>query len=150
MVGKYLLQTLLGNSGFLTQPQGIDMSQINKDELKRLFPKASHDFFKSNEAANDPARDNRPVAKLERCVIDEPLAAPQVKEADSKGFIVRVTSVRQRLLDEDNLCEKYHVDGCRYSSLISSDAPGKTKILVGQRKVQKGEQEKTIIEITYI
>ena len=78
---------------------------------------------------------------------DESLASDEVQKADTKRVSVRVTSVRKRLLDEDNLCEKYHVDCCRYAGLLSGDEPGKTSIKATQRKAGKGEKEHTIIEI---
>lgn len=61
--------------------------------------------------------------------------------------LVRVVSVRKRLLDEDNLCPKYVIDCCRYAGLIPDDAPEKVRIQVGQRKPEKGEEEHTMIEI---
>lgn len=73
--------------------------------------------------------------------------AQRPKAEDSKRFLVRVTSVRGRLIDEDNLCEKYIVDCCRYAGLLPGDSPAETKIEVCQRKVSKGEEEHTLIEI---
>jgi hypothetical protein len=75
-----------------------------------------------------------------------PRTAP-VKAKNTERILVRVTSVRNRLLDEDNLCEKYVVDCCRYAGLIPSDAPDKTKIEVTQRKCEAGETEHVLIEI---
>ncbi len=60
---------------------------------------------------------------------------------------MRVTSHRLRLLDEDNLCEKFVVDCCRYAGLIPTDSPDKAKIEVGQVKVGIKAAEKTVIEI---
>lgn len=69
------------------------------------------------------------------------------KRRDTRRFLVRVTSVRRRLIDEDNLCEKYAVDCCRYAGLLPGDGPGQTKIEVIQRKASKEEEECTVIEI---
>ena len=91
-----------------------------------------------------------PNAELERAFGDAPVGASKAQEGDTRLFLIRVKSIRKRLLDEDNLSEKYHVDCCRYSGLISSDAPEKTKIEVSQRKAQKGEEEHTEIEIVYL
>ena len=74
-------------------------------------------------------------------------AARQVQRPNRRRFLVRVTSVRKRLLDEDNLCEKYHVDLCRYAGVLLGDEAGTTKIETGQRKAEKGETERTVIEI---
>ncbi len=92
----------------------------------------------------------RKASVVERNDEHEPLAKGQVQEAATARVFVRVTSVRKRLLDEDNLCEKFHVDCCRYAGLLLSDAPGKTSIKTTQRQAGKGEKEHIIIEITDI
>jgi hypothetical protein len=96
------------------------------NELKRYFPNAGQAFLALNT-------DN--------------LATGQVQERSSQRFLVRVTSIRKRLLDEDNLCEKYHVDLCRYAGMLPGDEAGTTKIETTQRKALKAEEEQTIIEI---
>ncbi len=88
------------------------------------------------------------AAKLERNSGDGPLAKSEAEKGNSERVLVRITSVRKRLIDEDNLAEKYHVDCCRYAGLIYADSPDQTKIEVCQRKAAKGEAEHTIIEIT--
>ena len=90
----------------------------------------------------------RPAPIVECGVSDESLAADEVQERDPKRVFVRITSVRKRLLDEDNLCEKYHVDCCRYAGLLHGDEPGKTSIKATQRKAGKKEGEFVVIEIT--
>jgi len=89
-----------------------------------------------------------PSPQLERPVRDDALAAPQVEGPDTAQFLVRVTSFRRRLLDEDNLAVKFHVDCCRYAGLIPSDAPSQTHIEVRQEKVKGKDDERTEIEIT--
>jgi hypothetical protein len=91
----------------------------------------------------------RQAPKLERAAGHAALGPPQAEAGDTSRVLVRITSVRKRLLDEDNLAEKYHVDCCRYAGLLHSDEPGETKIEVSQRKAEKGEAEETIIEIMY-
>lgn len=93
------------------------------------------------------AHDTGPPAELERHPRDESLGQDEVQEGTGKRILVRVTSVRKRLLDEDNLCEKYHIDLCRYAGILPSDAPGETKIETTQRKAGKEEQEHTLIEV---
>jgi hypothetical protein len=88
------------------------------------------------------------AAKLERNLGNGPLAKSEAEKGNPERVLVRVTSVRKRLIDEDNLAEKYHVDCCRYAGLIHGDEPSKTKIEVCQRKAAKGEAEHTIIAIT--
>ena len=88
------------------------------------------------------------AAKLERNLGNGPLAKGEAEKGNPERVLIRVTSVRKRLIDEDNLAEKYHVDCCRYAGLIHGDEPSKTKIEVCQRKAEKDEAEHTIIEIT--
>lgn len=127
---------------------------MNVETIRRLFPNASRSLIAAN--AGDPElpleiegrREVAPVrAKLERSAGHGALGEGQAQEGDSGRFLVRVTSVRRRLIDEDNLCEKYVVDCCRYSGLLPNDGPGTTKIEVGQRKAGKEEAEHTIVEI---
>jgi len=84
---------------------------------------------------------------MERHAVAQPLAADEVQEGTGGRVLVRFTSVRKRLLDEDNLCAKFHCDLLRYAGLISGDEPGKTSIKTTQRKAGKGEAEHTAIEI---
>ncbi len=88
------------------------------------------------------------AAELERNIGNGPLAKGEAEKGNPERVLVRVTSVRKRLIDEDNLAEKYYVDCCRYAGLIYADSPDQTKIEVCQRKAAKGEAEHTIIEIT--
>ena len=85
----------------------------------------------------------------ERTAGDAALGAAQAQGGTRERILVRIESVRKRLLDEDNLVSKYHTDLCRYSGLIPSDAPGVCKIETSQRKAEKGEEERTEITITY-
>lgn len=85
--------------------------------------------------------------KLERNLGDATLVKAHPQKPVSQRFLVRIKSVRKRLLDEDNLCCKYVVDLCRYSGILPSDAPGTTKIEVCQEKADKGAPEEIKIEI---
>lgn len=85
--------------------------------------------------------------KLERRDHAGALGPRQKKEGDSRCFLVRVTSFRRRLIDTDNLCEKFVVDCCRYAGLIPDDRPGQTEIEVRQQKVGKEDIERTEVEI---
>lgn len=89
-----------------------------------------------------------PAPVLEPDSGHEPLATGQVQKADPGMFLVRITSVRKRLLDEDNLCEKFHIDCLRYAGLLPDDDPAETRIQTTQRKTRKGEAEHTEITIT--
>jgi len=89
----------------------------------------------------------RPVAILECDPGSGSLAASQAQERHTGKFLVRVTSRRRRLIDEDNLCEKFHVDCCRYTGVIPGDSPECAHIEVSQEKVSNKEQEETLIQI---
>lgn len=87
------------------------------------------------------------VAVVESVVGNKPLGQDEIQKTGESRFLVRVISVRKRLLDEDNLAEKFLVDCCRNAGLIPDDAPEFCKIEVAQRKVQDNEPEHVIIEI---
>jgi hypothetical protein len=108
--------------------------------------KGSTSFRRLNAAVLSPRCAGSP-AVVESNPGDAPLATEEVQRPTRQRFLVRVTSVRKRLLDADNLCEKYHVDLCRYAGVIPDDSPDKVEIQVSQRKANKGEEEATIIEI---
>jgi hypothetical protein len=80
---------------------------------------------------------------------NEPLAQAQAEEGDTSRCLVRVTSYRSRLLDEDNLVAKYHIDALRYAGVLASDAPQHTHIECRQVKVHKGQTEGTLIEVIH-
>lgn len=85
--------------------------------------------------------------KLERTARNATLGAREAQESHPIRYVVRVISVRIRLLDDDNLAEKYAVDFLRYCGAIPSDAPGKCKVETTQRKVEEGEQEHTEVRV---
>lgn len=118
---------------------------LTLEQFLQLFPNSTPATLRANgfESA-------RPVAVAERTVRYEPVAAPSVKEKDSGRFFVRLTSVRNQLLDEDNLCPKFHVDLLRYAGIIPSDAPDRTGIRTTQRKCREGEEEHVEIAIDLI
>ena len=99
--------------------------------------------------ANHNPNDTGKAAILERTAGNAALVETQVQSGTGDRILVRIESIRKRLLDEDNLVSKYHTDLCRYSGLIPSDAPGVCKIETTQRKAEKGEEERTEITITY-
>lgn len=98
---------------------------------------------KANLVVEDPGQ----VADVERRAWNAALVSTQAQVAHSGRFLVRVISHRRNLLDEDNLCEKYHIDGLRYSGLLPSDDPGRTHIEVSQQKAEPGAEEEVEIEI---
>ena len=113
--------------------------------LKERFPRASQAFLRLN--ADVLPDDSGQAPKLERDSGDGALGAVQVQKRTGEHFLVRVTSIRKRLLDYDNLCEKYHVDLLRYAGIILGDCPAETQIEVRQEKAEKGEPEEVRIEV---
>ncbi|MES2367041.1 MAG: hypothetical protein V4563_14290 [Pseudomonadota bacterium] len=93
-------------------------------------------------------RDPGPTPELEPSPCHGTLGEIQVQARLGQRVLVRVTAFRRRLLDEDNLCEKFHCDLLRYAGLIFDDCPGETKIEVAQQKVGSKEREFVRIEIT--
>lgn len=77
-----------------------------------------------------------------------PLATGKTEAQDSGRVHIRFVSVRKRLLDPDNLSCKWTLDALRYAGIIQGDEPDKITLETTQRKAEKGEEEKTIIEIT--
>lgn len=106
----------------------------------------NHRAYRKNARHPDSGK----ASKLERLDGDDPLATAQAEKANPGRVRIRVTSVRSRLLDFDNLAEKYHVDCCRYAGLIPGDSPEEIDDEpTTQRKRRKGEEEHTEITITY-
>lgn len=95
-------------------------------------------------------RGEAPGPKPERAVRGEAVVAPAGEAAYAGRVIVGIKSYRRRLLDEDNLCPKYFVDGLRYAGIIRGDAPGQVSIRTTQEKVKTKEEERTEITITPI
>lgn len=104
--------------------------------------------FPESRVTQDIRSENtRKTTSVECNLGNAPLEKVQVQTGSSGRVLIRVTSVRKRLADEDGLCEKYHVDCLRYAGVIQNDDPGKAKIETSQRKAEKGEEEFTRIEV---
>lgn len=116
--------------------------------LKTLFPNASESFLHLH-GLSGTSNYKTPAPKLERTIGNGALAKAKAKKPDTGRVLVCVVSYRRRLLDEDNLAEKYFVDCCRYAGLIFGDGPQQTKIEVSQVKVGRKEEERTQLTITY-
>ena len=99
--------------------------------------------------ANHNPNDTGKAPITQRTAGNAALVEAQAQSGTCDRILIRIESIRKRLLDEDNLVSKYHTDLCRYAGLIPSDAPGVCKIETTQRKAAKGEEERTEITITY-
>lgn len=124
---------------------------MTPDELRLRYPNASPDFVRINSDTSGRTgfsdRDPRKAPQLERTAGNGAMEALPVQTPTGGHFLVRVTSYRRRLLDEDNLAEKFHVDLCRYAGALPSDAAGKAKIQTSQKKVGAKEREFVHLEI---
>ena len=112
--------------------RGFDSNWLKQHELRTKHRQA--------EAA-------RATPIVERRADAKSVAPPRLQEANTERVIVRVLTVRKRLLDEDNLCEKFLVDAMRYCGFLADDRASTTKIEVSQRKCEAGEEEHVVIEI---
>ena len=126
--------------------------KMNREQLAARFPNASPDFLARNAEAEGGKTDIQPdrsgkVAELERHPGHGAVGKVCLQKGDRGKFLVVIKSFRKRLLDVDNLAEKFHVDLCRYAGILPSDAPGTAEIKVCQEKVGKGEEERVTIEI---
>lgn len=89
------------------------------------------------------------VAKPQPPLWDEPLPENAGEKVHSGRMLVSIESIRSKLLDTDNLYggAKFFVDFLRYCGAIREDTEEQIELRVAQRKTQKGESEKTIIEV---
>lgn len=117
------------------------MVAVDAKDLKRLFPNISESVVALSVG------DTGTAPKLERPTLDAALGPSQAQERHSGRFHIRITSVRTRLLDPDNLAEKYHLDCLRYAGIIPADTPEQISLETTQRRKAKGEDEKVIIEV---
>jgi len=135
-----------------------DTNHMNPDEIRKHFPNASRSLFAANSdnpqlplvQERQGKEAGNPIAvrpKLERHAFDAALGEAEAKIRNTGRFLVRVTSIRRRLIDEDNLCAKAVIDCCRNAGLIPDDSPDKTSIEIRQRKAGKEEAETTLVEI---
>ncbi len=115
--------------------------KLTRDELKRLLPEASDALLDAN--AQDPGE----ITELECDNEASPRAAPQRTYKMEGKFLVRITSFRKRLLDEDNLCGKFYCDMLRYCGAIPGDAPQQTSIETRQSKIGSKENEEILVEV---
>ncbi len=124
---------------------------MNATELKLRLPNASPTFIRLNATdagqADIPHSDTGPSPKLERHTGNGTVGEVSVQKGNRGRFLVRVTAYRTRLLDDDNVCEKFHVDLCRYAGIIPGDSRATTRIEGRCEKTEPGAAEEVVIEI---
>lgn len=98
-----------------------------------------------NRISNDRGARTAPI--VEPTPVDDALGEAPLQKTNESRFRVCLCSVRKRLLDEDNLAEKFIVDQLRYAALIPDDCPETCQIDVSQRLCHAGEPEHVTITI---
>ena len=95
------------------------------------------------------ARSKPSPPKPQPPVWDEPLPKDEGEKVYSGRMFVSIESIRSKLLDTDNLYggAKFFIDFLRYCGAIREDTEEQIDLRVTQRKTQKGEKEKTVIEV---
>jgi len=116
--------------------------------MKFSTPKAFEAFLAANPHLRVAPDRGQQGTKLERPAGNGALAEAKGETRNPAKFLVRIISYRRRLLDEDNLAEKYHVDSLRYASLLPDDSPLLVSIKPEQVKVKTEEEERTEIFLT--
>jgi len=66
---------------------------------------------------NDSRGNKDSRAESKQALRIEPLAAEEAQGGDIQRSVVSITSYRNRLLDPDNLCVKYHIDAIRLAKI---------------------------------
>lgn len=137
----------------MSRPTLTDLLAQASPAVRKLNP----ELFNGNTPATPPLPglglphadlSPSPHAKLERRPRPRALAKSKAQKGDSRRFFVRVISYRVRLLDEDNLCEKYGVDCLRYSGILPGDSAAEARIVTSQEKVSSKDEERTTYEIS--
>jgi len=123
------------------------MSPIEMTDAMRRCMHRETTLRKPN--ANHNPNDTRTPAKLEQDTWHGSLAKKPIETHTTSRVHIRFESVRKRLLDPDNICEKWTLDCLRYIGVIRGDEPDKITLETTQRRASKGEEEHTEITITY-
>jgi hypothetical protein len=120
-------------------------AKYQEQAVKYLHPSDYAQFLahSHNPCAPSPASRAKPKSAVQH----ESLGAEQGEKGNAVRYVVRVVSRRRRLLDEDNLCPKYFIDGLRYAGLLPADTPEVCHIETRQIKVSGKENEATEITI---
>jgi hypothetical protein len=102
--------------------------------------------------ADYDAYENRRLAKgaePKRPVRHEPVATTPREDTHPGRIRVRITCLRRRLIDPDNLCPKYFIDCLRFAGIIPNDRAQDIILEVEQFKVSTPkDRECTEITIT--
>lgn len=124
------------------------MPRLSKDDLTKLpisdaTRRLNPEHFPATDRAVCPSQGAQPKPHLGHGV-----EKPRKGKALYPGRCqIRITSVRSRLCDPDNLCGKYFVDALRYAGIIPDDRAQDIEYTIRQRKRGRLEEEHTEIEV---
>ena len=120
------------------------------DAVRKLNPELFPGYSYAKRDGLQPSNDTGsrvPATVVEPSPGNGRVGKDKVQKRDDRKFLVIVTAFRRRWLDDDNPCEKYLVDLCRYSGIVPDDARKGTRIKTRQEIVGKGEREYVKIEV---
>lgn len=126
------------------------MSKSDREEsrlIRNLFTRASQDFLDLNEASDINLNSGSRGSVTQSAVQHGPDGKVEGKEGHPIRHSVRITSYRKRECDPDNLVGKFFIDSLRYAGIIHNDRAADIDYSITQKKVEKKESEKTLIEI---
>jgi len=113
----------------------------------RITRKNGDEYIGTAKIINRRTQEN---ARVERVVRDESVEAVSPYSFDTRVNITIVSS-RVRLLDPDNICGKYFIDGLRKAGIIKDDSSKYVEaVTYRQVKVKHKSQEQTAIIIEEI
>ena len=72
------------------------------------------------------------------------------EEECTRRIHVSIEVRRRRLLDPDNICNKFITDLLRYSGILRDDSSKFIEFSQRQTKVKRREEEETIVELTWV
>lgn len=116
---------------------------MTKEQFNRMLSNGSKTLRELNKDTN---QDQWKTSKLESDPSHASLGQEKLQGA-SETAVVRIESVRKKLLDTDNICAKFVIDLLRYAGILYDDSPEQTSIQTTQRKCREEETEHTLIEI---
>lgn len=116
--------------------KGATMPTWTKEQL------ADYERKRANQIGGLPSS-----PQPQRAVRNEPLAEIPRAHGHGQRYAVVITSVRTRLLDPDNLCGKWFIDGLRHAGLIPDDTAAIVDYTICQKKAASKECQRTEIEI---
>lgn len=86
-------------------------------------------------------------AERQRNPGNEPMASAPPANINSKRRLVRLTSLRYRLIDARNLWDKYFVDSLVSAGILIDDSPRWCQVEVSQILIPSDSIERVLIEV---